>query len=160
MLESGANTRPAIDSLELEIVANTTVGFIGTTGAGKTTAADLLIGLLKPTKGRILIDGEPLTESNRRAWQRNIGYVPQMIFLADATVAENIAFGIPHEAIDRAAVERCARIANIHEFVTSELASGYETVIGERGIRLSGGQRQRIGIARALYYNPSLLVFD
>jgi ABC-type multidrug transport system fused ATPase/permease subunit len=151
---------PAIDSVDLAIAANTTVGFIGKTGAGKTTAVDLILGLLEPTEGRVLIDDEPLTDSNRRAWQRNIGYVPQAIFLADASVAENVAFGIPLDRVDRTAVERAARTANVHDFVMNELARGYDTEIGERGVRLSGGQRQRIGIARALYYDPPVLVFD
>jgi ATP-binding cassette, subfamily B, bacterial PglK len=121
---------------------------------------DLLLGLIEPTEGRIVIDGTPLTPRNVRAWQRNIGYVPQSIFLADSSVAENIAFAIAPEAIDMAAVERAARIANIHDFVAGALPGGYATTIGERGVRLSGGQRQRIGIARALYHDPSLLVFD
>lgn len=152
--------RPAVDAVDLEISAKTTVGVIGATGAGKTTIIDLILGLLEPTAGRILIDGEPLSSSNRGAWQRSIGYVPQTIFLADASVAENIAFGVPREKIDWAAVERAARIANIHDFVANELPKGYDADIGERGVRLSGGQRQRIGIARALYRDPSMLVFD
>lgn len=152
--------RPVLEAFDLEILAGTTVGVVGPTGAGKTTAVDLLIGLLAPTSGRILIDGVPLDDANRRAWQRGIGYVPQSIFLADASIAENIAFGEAPDAIDRAAIERAARIANIHDFVSSELAAGYDTKTGERGIRLSGGQRQRIGIARALYRNPPVLVFD
>jgi ATP-binding cassette, subfamily B, bacterial PglK len=153
-------TQCAVDSVDLEVAANSTVGFIGATGSGKTTVADLIVGLLKPTEGRILIDGLLLTGSNLRAWQRNIGYVPQALFLTDASVAENIAFGIPPEAIDRVAVERAARTANIHDFVVDNLVRGYDTEIGERGVRLSGGQRQRIGIARALYRDPTVLVFD
>jgi ATP-binding cassette, subfamily B, bacterial PglK len=153
-------TQCAVDSVDLEIAANSTVGLIGATGSGKTTVADLIVGLLVPTEGRILIDGLLLTDSNLRTWQRNIGYVPQALFLTDASVAENIAFGIPSEAIDHAAVERAARTANIHDFVVDNLVRGYDTEIGERGVRLSGGQRQRIGIARALYRDPTVLVFD
>jgi ABC-type multidrug transport system fused ATPase/permease subunit len=106
------------------------------------------------------VDGTPIGPHNRRAWQRNIGYVPQHIYLADDTVAANIAFGHTPEQIDQAAVERAARIANLHDFVTSELPEGYATTVGERGVRLSGGQRQRIGIARALYHNPKVLILD
>lgn len=152
--------RPVLHALDLEIPANTTMGFVGSTGAGKTTAIDLILGLLEPTGGRILIDGEPLTPANVRGWQRNIGYVPQSIYLADATVAENIAFGVEPDQIDLAAVERAARIANIDDFVNRELPRAYATRVGERGVRLSGGQRQRLGIARALYHDPALLVFD
>jgi ABC-type multidrug transport system fused ATPase/permease subunit len=153
-------TRPALRGADLAIPAGTAVGFIGATGAGKSTAVDLFLGLLVPTQGRILIDGVPLAADNRREWQANLGYVPQAIFLADATVAENIAFGVPAADIDRAAVERAARMANIHDFVVTALPNGYDTAVGERGIRLSGGQRQRIGIARALYRDPPVLVFD
>ena len=144
----------------MTIPARTTVGLVGGTGAGKTTVVDLVLGLLEPTKGTIRVDGVPVTAANRRAWQRTIGYVPQAIFLTDESVAANIAFGLPPEAIDRAAVERAARIAELHDFVTAELPQGYDTPVGERGVRLSGGQRQRIGIARALYHDPDVLILD
>jgi ABC-type multidrug transport system fused ATPase/permease subunit len=108
----------------------------------------------------MLIDGTPVTHETLRAWQKTLGYVPQAIFLSDGTVAENIAFGLPPEKIDRDAVERAARVAALHDFVMTELPKGYDTMVGERGVRLSGGQRQRIGIARALYHNPSTLIFD
>lgn len=151
---------PAVRSLDLTIRAFTTVAFVGSSGAGKTTVVDLILGLLQLQQGRILVDGVPLDDSNRTAWQRNLGYVPQSIFLADDTVARNIAFGIPAAEIDPAAVERAARSANLHDFVVNQLPTGYDTVVGERGVRLSGGERQRIGIARALYLDPPVLVLD
>ncbi|MEM1232542.1 MAG: ABC transporter ATP-binding protein [Pseudomonadota bacterium] len=151
---------PTLGPLSLRVPARSTVGIVGGTGAGKTTMIDLLLGLLRPTEGQISIDGVPLEGEAIRAWQRNIGYVPQSIFLSDASVARNIAFGLPPEEIDMARVTRAARLAKLHDFVVSELAEGYETPVGERGIRLSGGQRQRIGIARALYDDPGILVLD
>jgi len=155
--QAGANV---VDNLDLEIPARSTVAFVGSTGSGKTTIVDLIMGLLEPTAGTVEVDGMPITGGNLRSWQRSIGYVPQQIFLADDTVAANIAFGVAAEEIDIAAVERAARIANLHDFVASELPGGYATTVGERGVRLSGGQRQRIGIARALYHNPQVLVLD
>lgn len=150
----------AVRDLSLSIAAKSTVGLVGATGSGKTTVADLILGLLRPQAGDILVDGIPITEANLAEWQAMLGYVPQHIFLMDASVAENIAFGVPREQIDMEAVREAARIAMIDDFVVKELPRGYDTVVGERGIRLSGGQRQRIGIARALYRNPSVLVFD
>src|SRR5690606_11936176 len=125
---------------------------VGVTGSGKTTVADLHLGLLRPTSGQILVDGIPITPENVRAWQRRIGYVPQQIFLSDATIAENIAFGVPAHEIDLDAVRYAAKIANLDRFVTSELPQGYDTLVGERGERRRGGQRQRLGVARALYH--------
>ncbi|MEA3639828.1 MAG: ABC transporter ATP-binding protein [Lamprobacter sp.] len=151
---------PALQQLNLTIEANTTVGFVGPSGAGKSTLVDLLLGLLPADKGEIYIDDQPLTEGNTRNWQAAIGYVPQHIFLADQSVSSNIALGLPESQIDQVAVEKAARLANLHDFVTSQLPQGYETIIGERGVRLSGGQRQRIGIARALYRDPAVIFFD
>ena len=152
--------KPALKDIGFTIPAGTSTGIIGTTGAGKSTLIDLILGLLKPAEGQVLIDGVPLTESNARAWHDNIGYVPQHIFLADDTIARNIAFGISEGMIDTRAVERAARMAQIHDFVSHDLPEGYQTAIGERGVRLSGGQRQRIGIARALYGDPDVIIFD
>lgn len=150
----------SLDGVSLTIQRNTFVAFTGTTGAGKTTLVDIILGLLEPSKGEIRVDGMPLTGNNRSQWQANLGYVPQEIYLTDSTVASNIAYGLPKDRIDQQAVERAARIANIHDFIVNKLPSGYHTVVGERGVRLSGGQRQRIGIARALYHDPSVIVLD
>jgi ATP-binding cassette, subfamily B, bacterial PglK len=152
--------RAALHGLDMVIPARTTVGIVGGTGAGKTTLVDLVLGLLIADAGEIRVDGTAITAENLRAWQKTLGYVPQAIFLTDDTVAANIAFGVPKDQIDMAAVERAARTAALHEFVLAELPLGYGTVVGERGIRLSGGQRQRIGIARALYRDPTLLIMD
>lgn len=152
--------RPALEDLTLHVPAGTTIGLVGATGSGKTTTVDIILGLLRPQEGRILVDATPITEENVRDWQRIIGYVPQAIYLSDETIAANIAFGQAKEQIDMAAVERAARIADLHDFVTRELEKGYETKVGERGIRLSGGQGQRIGIARALYHDPEVLILD
>lgn len=152
--------RPAVKNVSLTIPVKSAVGIIGATGSGKTTLVDIVLGLLRPQEGEILVDGVPVTRETLRAWQKCIGYVPQHIFLADASVAENIAFGLPKDAIDIEAVRRAAKIAQIDDFVMNDLPYGYETVVGERGLRLSGGQRQRIGIARALYRDPDVIIFD
>ncbi|MCH4902976.1 ATP-binding cassette domain-containing protein [Cylindrospermopsis raciborskii CHAB3438] len=143
----------------LEIKANTTVGFVGTTGSGKSTTADLILGLLQPEKGEILVDGETLEGERLANWQRTIAHVPQSIFLSDATIAENIAFGVPLAEIDMERVQEAARLAQIADFIEGR-EGGYKEIVGERGIRLSGGQRQRIGIARALYKRASVIVLD
>lgn len=148
-----------LHQLNLRIPKGARVGFIGTTGSGKSTVMDLLMGLLQPSTGQILVDGVPLTGTTRLAWQHNVAHVPQAIFLADATFAENIAFGVPVESIDHDRMRRAAVKAQIAEFIVST-PNGYQTLVGERGARLSGGQRQRIGIARAFYKNATVLVFD
>lgn len=152
--------RPALMDVNLEIPARTTVGFVGPTGSGKTTLVDLILGLLRPQAGDLQVDGIVLKDLRIRAWQQRIGYVPQHIYLTDDTITANIAFGLPPERVNPAAVERAARIANLHDFVLRELSQGYDTLVGERGVRLSGGQRQRIGIARAMYHDPDLLILD
>jgi ABC-type multidrug transport system fused ATPase/permease subunit len=154
-------SKPALNGIDLTISANTTIGFVGPTGSGKTTTADLILGLLNPQEGTIKVDGQIITDLNRRQWQRRgIGYVPQQIYLSDDSVSANIAFGVEKKDIDLKSVERAAKIANLHDFVMRDLPEGYKTTVGERGIRLSGGQRQRIAIARALYHNPQVLVLD
>jgi ABC-type multidrug transport system fused ATPase/permease subunit len=152
--------QPALKELNLTIPARATVGLVGATGSGKTTTVDVMLGLLEPQRGTLAVDGVVIDETNRRAWQRAIGYVPQHIYLADDSVAANIAFGLEAKDIDPMAVERAAKIANLHEFVMEELPEQYQTTVGERGVRLSGGQRQRIGIARALYHDPQVLILD
>lgn len=149
-----------LENLDLTVQANTTIGFVGETGSGKTTLIDIILGLLPLQNGRLLVDGLDINPANVGSWQENIGYVPQHIYLADDTVANNIAFGVPVNKIDHDAVMKAAQIAKVHDFVVSRLANGYETKIGERGIKLSGGQRQRIGIARALYHDPRILILD
>jgi len=143
----------------LRIARNTTVGFVGSTGSGKTTLVDVILGLLAPQKGCIRVDGVRISPKNVASWRKRVGYVPQRIFLGDDTIARNIAFGLSDADISVADVHRAARTAHIHDFVLS-LPEGYDTIVGERGVRLSGGQLQRIGIARALYADPDVLIMD
>jgi ABC-type multidrug transport system fused ATPase/permease subunit len=152
--------KDAICGASLTIAKNTTVGLVGLSGSGKSTLIDILLGLLTPDSGDILVDGNALGPENAAAWRARLGYVPQSIFLAEDSIERNIAFGLADSDIDHARVERAARLASLHDFVTSELPDGYATEVGERGIRLSGGQRQRIGIARALYHDPDVLLLD
>jgi len=149
-----------IKRVDLTIEKNTTVGFVGPTGCGKTTLIDIILGLLSPQEGCYLVDGKAIEDGALKTWQERLGYVPQDIYLADDTVSRNVALGVPEAELDEAAVRRACGIAKIDEFVRTELSQGYETVVGERGIRLSGGQRQRIGIARALYHDPEVLILD
>lgn len=148
-----------LDGLNLVIAKGARVGFVGSTGSGKSTTLDLLMGLLIPTKGQLLVDRQPVNGNRLRAWQRSIAHVPQSIFLADTTLAENIAFGVPVESIDMERVKQAAYQAQIADFIEQN-PEGYQAFVGERGVRLSGGQRQRIGIARALYKQASVLVLD
>jgi ABC-type multidrug transport system fused ATPase/permease subunit len=151
---------PALNGLNLVIPKGSSVGLVGGTGAGKTTLVDVILGLLRPDIGGVFVDGEQINDDNLRSWQKTLGYVPQDIFLVDATISENIAFGIRSSDVDQGRVVECAKMAQVHDFIQSQLAEGYDTKVGERGVRLSGGQRQRIGIARALYHDPEVLVFD
>ena len=150
----------ALDSISLKIKKGSFLGITGTTGSGKTTLVDVILGLLSPESGKILIDDEPLNENNLLSWHSNIGYVGQEGFLSDNTVASNIAFGIEHRKIDILKVKQSAELANINNFIENQLAKKYETIVGERGIRLSGGQRQRVRIARAFYRKPKILILD
>lgn len=148
-----------LDGVNLTIPKGSKVGFIGSTGSGKSTTVDLLMGLLQPSDGEFFVDDTPITIGNRRAWQSKIAHVPQTIYLIDASITENIAFGVPFEDIDFELVKNSAERANIAEFIETRV-EGYGTKVGERGVQLSGGQRQRIGIARALYKGAEVLVFD
>lgn len=154
------NAQPTLRSMSWLVPAGSKVGIVGSTGAGKTTMVDIILGLLRPAGGQVLVDGAEVTDSRLRAWQASIGYVPQSIFLADTTLANNIAFGVPSDEVDYARVEAVSRLANLHEFVVNELPEKYETLAGERGVRFSGGERQRVGIARALYHDPDVIILD
>lgn len=154
-----APERPVLLDVSLVIRRGEKIGIVGVTGSGKSTLVDMLMGLLPPASGRLAVDGATITPQNAAAWQRHVAHVPQSIYLSDASVAENIAFGVAARKIDLARVERAARAAGIHDHIAS-LPEGYRTPVGERGIRLSGGQRQRLGIARALYKDVDVLVLD
>lgn len=155
----GPDKPEVLHAVNLEIPAAQCVGICGPSGSGKTTLMDLCLGLIEPTAGTITVDGVPLASGNRAAWQRNIGYVPQSIYLIDGSIAENIAFGTDRHSIDMQAVARAARLARLEDFIEGS-EHKYETLVGERGVRLSGGQRQRVAIARALYRDPDVLFFD
>lgn len=154
------SAKRVINAIDILIKANTVVGIVGSSGSGKTTLVDIILGLIPPDTGSLVVDGVEITPASMRSWQKIVGYVPQNIYLADTTIAANIAFGVPGQEIDRSAVERAARAANLHDFIVNELPNGYDTLVGERGVRLSGGQRQRIGIARCMYTNPDVLILD
>lgn len=148
----------ALKGISLEIKKGQTVGFVGASGAGKTTIVDVLLGLLKPQSGQVLVDGADIF-TRLASWQKNVGYIPQFIYLSDDSIKRNIAFGIPEEMIDDQKIEKAMQSAQLNEFV-DKLPEGFNTIIGEGGVRLSGGQRQRIGIARALYHEPEVLIMD
>ena len=152
-------TTDVLSNVSLRIEKGSKIGFKGRTGAGKSTAIDLLMGLLYPVKGKMMVDGVEIVQSAIASWQRNISHVPQSIFLPDRTIAENIAFDVLPENVVEERLQECARIAQIHDEILS-LKDGYQTKVGEQGNRLSGGQRQRLGIARALYKGGNVLVLD
>ena len=149
-----------LQNVDIKITKNTSLGITGKSGSGKSTLMDIMLGLLQPTSGVLRIDGKVIEEVNIQSWQSLIGYVPQFIYLADMTVAENIAFGVAKDKIDFELLEKSARLAQIHDFFTQNLKDGYNTMIGECGVLLSGGQRQRLGIARALYRQPQVIFMD
>ncbi|PCI31348.1 MAG: ABC transporter ATP-binding protein [Elusimicrobia bacterium] len=148
-----------LNGLDLRIPKGSRVGIVGSTGSGKSTTMDLLMGLLEPTEGNVLVDGQPVNGELQRSWQRSIAHVPQHVYLADATLAENIAFGVPKELINMDRVRVVAEQAQIAGYI-EDWPGGYDAMVGERGVRLSGGQRQRIGIARSLYKHARVLVLD
>ncbi len=149
-----------LENFSLVIPCKSSIGIIGKSGSGKSTLMDILLGLLEPQQGELLVDGIVIHKTNVHSWQNLVGYIPQFIYLADDTVAQNIAFGVPKDNIDMDAVMKAAKAAQIHEFIVNNLKDGYDTFVGERGVMLSGGQRQRIGIARALYKDPQVLFMD
>lgn len=150
---------PAVDGLSMVIPKNSVIGLVGASGSGKSTAIDLLLGLLTPQKGELYIDDTCITADNKRAWQNSLGFVPQSIYLSEGTIAENVAFGLPVKNINIEQVNKALKLANLTELL-EQLPEGINTKVGERGVQLSGGQRQRIGIARALYHEAEVLVFD
>jgi len=154
------SSRTILKDINLSIPVKSTVGLIGSTGCGKTTTIDIILGLLEPQKGTLEVDGQVITKKNLRSWQRSIGYVPQSIYLTDDTIAANIAIGQDPKDFNYENIQKSAKIANLHEFIMDELSGQYESMIGENGVKLSGGQRQRLGIARALYHNPEVLILD
>jgi ABC-type multidrug transport system fused ATPase/permease subunit len=155
----GSN-RAVLENFSLEIPKNNSVGIIGATGSGKSTLVDIILGLHRPQSGVIRVDDRVLASGDFASWRSMIGYVPQDIYLLDASVTANIAFGIPADEVDQTALREAAKAAQIFNFIESELPAKWNTVVGERGVRLSGGQRQRIGLARALYHRPQVLVLD
>ena len=152
--------QPVLNDFSIEIKKNTTLGIMGKSGSGKSTLMDIMLGLLTQQQGKIYIDDVELNEDNINAWRDLVGYVPQFIYLADKTIAENIAFGMLKSEINIEYVIKVAKLAQIDDFIKNQLPLGYDTIVGERGVMLSGGQRQRIGIARALYKNPQVLFMD
>jgi ATP-binding cassette subfamily C protein len=149
---------PVLEGIDLQIRRGESVGIVGSTGSGKSTLVDLLVGLLPPSRGHVLIDGNDL-QQNVRGWQTNCGMVSQLIFLSDDTLRRNIALGIQDDEIDQDALDQAVSVAQLETFV-QQLPRGLETRVGERGVQLSGGQRQRVAIARAVYRNPLVFVLD
>jgi ABC-type multidrug transport system fused ATPase/permease subunit len=150
----------AVNSISISIPAFNSIGIVGSTGGGKTTLVDIILGILEPDTGSLKVDNQVIDNKNIDQWRRSLGYVPQQIYLFDESIRANIALGIAGIGIDQAKVEAAAKKACIHDFIVNQLPEGYDTVVGERGVRLSGGQRQRLGIARALYSDPQVLIFD
>ncbi|MDG2422755.1 MAG: ABC transporter ATP-binding protein [Phycisphaerales bacterium] len=152
--------KPILEDINLEIARGESIAIVGPTGSGKTTLIDILLGLLEPTSGVMAVDGTAVDRSTVRGWQKQLGYVPQHIFLCDDTISRNISLGTNGDSVDIERMENATTLAGLHEFISNELPEGYQTKVGERGVRLSGGQIQRLGIARAIYRDPSMLFLD
>ena len=152
--------KETLQKINITIPARTNVAITGPSGSGKSTLIDVILGLLTPNKGNLIIDNNTILPNNKNSWQKIIGYVPQKIYLSDASIAENIAFGSKNKEINQKLLINAAKIANIHDFIVNELDDSYETLIGENGVKISGGQRQRIGIARAFYNQPRVIILD
>ena len=148
-----------LQNINITVKKNESIGIVGPSGSGKSTMIDVLLGLIEPTRGAFLVDGQKIVKQNCKMWQKHIGYVPQSIFLGESSIAENIAFGIPRNKINHDALDKAIKLAHLQEFING-LEKGIDTFVGERGVQLSGGQQQRVGIARALYNNPQVLIFD
>jgi ATP-binding cassette, subfamily B, bacterial PglK len=148
-----------LNNLSLTIPVNKVIGLVGPSGSGKSTVIDLILGLIRPQEGRLLIDGQPIEDDLLRSWQDTLGFVPQTIYLSDASISENVAFGLPIDSIDMERVKNVIKLSHLNELV-QQMPEGLDTIVGERGVQLSGGQRQRIGIARALYNDADVLVLD
>ena len=148
-----------LKNVNIDISKGSTIGFIGPTGSGKSTLLDIIMGLLNPSKGGLKVDGQTINNKNKRSWQAHIAHVPQHIYLSDSTIEENIAFGISKNKVDFQQVKNASKQAKITEFVDN-LEHGYQTTVGEQGVKISGGQRQRIGIARAMYKKKDVLILD
>ncbi|MBT8446088.1 MAG: ATP-binding cassette domain-containing protein, partial [Gammaproteobacteria bacterium] len=155
-----SSSADVLSGISLAFERGAKVALVGPTGSGKSTLIDIMVGLLLPTSGALLVDGEAVTAQNAAGWRRNVAYVPQDGFLFDQSIASNIAFGVPAADIDMDRVRWAARIAQIDDFISGELPEQYDTLVGERGVRLSGGQRQRVGLARAFYRRPPVLLLD
>jgi ATP-binding cassette, subfamily B, bacterial PglK len=151
--------KPSLEDINIRINHPSKIGIVGKTGSGKTTLVDIILGLFDPKSGELIVDGTTITSENKNSWQRNLGYVPQDVYLTDDSITRNIAFAVPYKDINFEMVKKAAKLAGIDDFIDT-LPAKYETSVGEKGVRLSGGQLQRIGIARALYYDPALIVFD
>ena len=152
--------KETLQKININIPVLTNVAITGRSGSGKSTLIDVILGLLTPNKGNLIIDNNIILPNNNKSWQKIIGYVPQKIYLSDASIAENIALGSKNKKINQTLLINAAKIANIHDFIVNELDDSYETLIGENGIKISGGQRQRIGIARAFYNQPNVIILD